>query len=99
MDRQKEMEDKIGNQGGKAKRKEWRTGTVTVDGICVWGGKKVKNTVGGERKTENKREVVIAVSLERNRGIGVDYSKETDKAPLTAASSCFLRLCHHMTPP
>lgn len=58
-----------------------------------------KRKVGGEYKTENKTEAVIAVSPERNRGIGVDYSKETDKAPLTAASSCFLRLCHHMTPP
>ncbi len=70
------------------------------NGYSAWNsGAKVKNTVGGERKTENKSEAVIAVSPERNRGIGVDYSKETDKAPLTAASSCFLRLCHHMTPP
>lgn len=58
-----------------------------------------KSAVGGECKTENKRETVIAVSPVRKRGISVDYSKETDKAPLTAASSCFLRLCHRMTPP
>lgn len=70
------------------------------NGYSGWNlGAKVKITVGGECKRENKREAVIAVSLERNRGIGVDYSKETDKAPLTDASSCFLRLCHHMTPP
>lgn len=63
------------------------------------GGGVATDTVGEECKTENRREGVIAVSLERNRGICFNYSKETDKAPLTAASSCFLRLCHHMTPP
>ena len=82
--------------GIREEGKDWRSGTVTVSGIQE---QKVKNTVGGECKTENKREAVIAVSPERNRGLGVDYSKETDKAPLTAASSCFLRLRHRMTPP
>lgn len=64
---------------------------------CMESGS--KSTVGGECKTGNKRDAVIAVSLERNRGTGINNRKETDKAPLTAASSCFLRLCHDMTPP
>lgn len=59
----------------------------------------VKNIVGGERKTANKKERLIAASPERSSGIGIEYSKETDKGPLTAASSCFRGLCHHMTPP
>lgn len=42
---------------------------------------------------------VITVSLKRSRVRGVDRNTETDKGPLTAASSCFLGLCHHMTPP
>lgn len=82
------MGDQRGKTGG-LERSQW----------MEFGSKRIKkrNTEGGERKI--KRAGVIAVSPERNRGIGVDYSKETDKAPLTAASSCFLRLCHHMTPP
>lgn len=64
---------------------------------CVEFGR--KSTVGGEGKTGNKRDAVIAVSLETNRGTGINNRKETDKAPLTAASSCFLGLCHDMTPP
>lgn len=82
------MEDKNGNE--RERVEELESGR---------GGGKATHTVGGECKTENRREGVIAVSLERNRGICFNYSKETDKAPLTAASSCFLRLCHHMTPP
>lgn len=42
---------------------------------------------------------MIAVSLVSNRGMHISCSEETDKAPLTDASSCFFRLCHHMTLP
>lgn len=85
----------MGKQRSRAKGKSGGDGIFFVLG--GWGV--ATHTVGGECKTENRREGVIAVSLERNRGICFNYSKETDKAPLTAASSCFLRLCHHMTPP
>lgn len=54
-------------------------------------GNEMKSGVESERKSErNKREAAIAASRERRRGAGVDSSKETDEAPLTAASSCFL---------
>lgn len=46
-----------------------------------------------ENAKEGMKEVEIAVSPYGNGGVG----DETDKALLTAASSCFL--CHHMTPP
>lgn len=84
----------MGKQRSRAKGKGGGDG-----GFFGWGEGVATDTVGEECKTENRREGVIAVSLERNRGICFNYSKETDKAPLTAASSCFLRLCHHMTPP
>lgn len=86
------MQSGAGGRGSERKRlRDW-------NGYSGWN-LGIKWTVGGECKTENKREAVIAGSPERNREIGVDYSKETDKAPLTAASSCFPRLCHHTTPP
>lgn len=62
----------------------------------IWGNER---KVGGEFVTKKKSEAVIVGSLERRAGISIDYSKETDKAPLTAASSCFLQLCRHATPP
>lgn len=81
-----------GGRGSERKRlRDW-------NGYSGWN-LGIKWTVGGECKTENKREALIAGSPERNREIGVDYSKEMDKAPLTAASSCFPGLCHHTTPP
>lgn len=40
-----------------------------------------------ESASQNTREAVIVVSSGRSGGIGIDYGKETDKAPLTAASS------------
>ena len=87
----------MGDQGGIHKgKKDCGSGTVTVDGIWEQNWEEIQWEESAKPKI---RAGVKAASPERNRRKGVDYSKETDKAPLTAASSCFLRLCHHMTPP
>lgn len=86
-DRQTDKSSK--KRGWRKKKKKSEGGLERLQWLEF--GNEMKSGAESERESErNKREAAIAASRERRRGAGVDSSKETDEAPLTAASSCFL---------